>query len=86
MDVLVGQGIGLGFHGRVAALAGAIGLECRDDVAIALPANAWYRIGRINILVKWNSVTAGAGIGNNLAFLRVATHFSLRWQNGQECK
>ncbi len=70
--VLVAERAGLGVHGAVRALLAAVALQRRDDVLGVLADELGHAVGRVDVLVVLDAMTAEAGVADLLAALRVA--------------
>ena len=54
-------------HGAVRTLAALVFLECRQDVPRVLAHEFRHAVGRVDVLVILNAMTAQAGVGDLLA-------------------
>jgi hypothetical protein len=80
LHVLVGQRGGLLVHGAVRALAALVFLERGQDVLGVLAHELGHAVGRIDVLVILDAVTAEAGVGDLLAAGRIPGAARLRTQ------
>src|SRR5690606_18410312 len=69
---LVGEAFGLGLHGRVLAVAAAVGGQGADQVLLVLAADLGHLVVRVGVLVVGDAVAAGAGIEQGLALGGIA--------------
>src|SRR5690606_31031753 len=70
-DLLVGEALGLGAHGRMLTVTVAVGGQGRHQVLLVLAAHLGHAVAGVGVLVVDDAVAAGAGIEQGLALVGI---------------